>query len=50
MTVSRTTTFLIGTSETSGVTIANNANSSVTSQDVLGNNTSEGCCNVHISK
>jgi hypothetical protein len=42
MTVARTSAFFFGTSETVGVTIANNATQTGSQVDVLGNNTSEG--------
>jgi|SRR5579859_5444064 len=42
MTVSRTTGVFIGTDETTGVTIANNATTTSSEIDILGNNTSEG--------
>lgn len=49
MTVALVTGFLIGTSDTAGDTIANNAVDTGTEKDILGNATSEGWLNLYLA-
>lgn len=49
MTVARTAGALIGTSESSGVTVANNASTTSSETDFLANNTSEGWIRLYLA-
>ncbi len=48
MTVARSTGVFLGTDETTGVTISNNASSTSSEIDLLGNNTSEGFLQMYL--